>query len=132
MTTIVVGMGVVSALSLQFGFSVFIVNMLTSMGLALGIDYSLFVLSRYREERAAGTVKETAIRVAGAPEMASAGRVSTVRTTVVGPAQAAARAAAACKGLEISMIDSLVDRKSDSTVNAGAGSARRAASRRTG
>ncbi|HEY5159516.1 MAG TPA: MMPL family transporter [Gaiellaceae bacterium] len=64
--SIAVGMGIVSALSLQFGFSVFIVNMLTGMGLALGIDYSLFVLSRYREERAAGTVKETAIRVAGA------------------------------------------------------------------
>jgi len=66
LVSIAVGMGIVSALSLQFGFSVFIVNMLTGMGLALGIDYSLFVLSRYREERAAGTVKEAAIRAAGA------------------------------------------------------------------
>jgi RND superfamily putative drug exporter len=64
--SIAVGMGIVSALSLQFGFSVFIVNMLTGMGLALGIDYSLFVLSRYREERAAGAAKEAAIKVAGA------------------------------------------------------------------
>jgi RND superfamily putative drug exporter len=64
--SIAVGMGIVSALSLQFSFSVFIVNMLTGMGLALGIDYSLFVLSRYREERAAGAAKEAAIRVAGA------------------------------------------------------------------
>ncbi|MGC9974322.1 MAG: MMPL family transporter, partial [Gaiellaceae bacterium] len=66
LVSIVVGMGVVSLLSLQFGFSVFIVNMLTGMGLALGIDYSLFVLSRYREERAAGAAEEAAIRVAGA------------------------------------------------------------------
>ena len=34
--------------------SVFVVNMLTGMGLALGIDYSLFVVSRYREERGRG------------------------------------------------------------------------------
>ena len=66
LVSIAVAMGVVSTLSLQFGFSVFIVNMVTGMGLALGIDYSLFVLSRYREERAAGTIKEAAIRAAGA------------------------------------------------------------------
>ncbi len=35
--------------------SFFIVNMITAMGLALGIDYCLFVLSRYREERAVGS-----------------------------------------------------------------------------
>ena len=35
-----------------FPLSVFATNMLTGMGLALGIDYSLFVLSRFREERA--------------------------------------------------------------------------------
>jgi RND superfamily putative drug exporter len=63
---IAVGMGIVSLLSLQFDFSVFIVNMLTGMGLALGIDYSLFVLSRYREERATGAAKEAAIKAAGA------------------------------------------------------------------
>ena len=66
LVSIAVAMGVVSALSLQFGFSVFIVNMVFGMGLALGIDYSLFVLSRYREERTAGTIKEAAIRAAGA------------------------------------------------------------------
>lgn len=64
--SIVVGMGVVSLLSLEFGFSVFIVNMLSGMGLALGIDYSLFILSRYREERARAREKIDAIAVAGA------------------------------------------------------------------
>ena len=32
------------------------------MGLALGIDYSLFIISRFREERASGFDKETAIQ----------------------------------------------------------------------
>ncbi len=36
------------------GLSVFAVNLVTGMGLGLGIDYSLFVLSRYREELARG------------------------------------------------------------------------------
>jgi RND superfamily putative drug exporter len=40
--------------------------MLTGMGLALGIDYSLFVVSRYREERQLGLAKEEAIAHTGA------------------------------------------------------------------
>ena len=35
--------------------SFFVVNMLTFMGLAVGIDYSLFIVSRYRDERRGGT-----------------------------------------------------------------------------
>ncbi|MEZ4570607.1 MAG: MMPL family transporter [Thermomicrobiales bacterium] len=31
--------------------SIFLVNMTTMMGLALGIDYALFIVRRYREER---------------------------------------------------------------------------------
>ncbi|MGH3128850.1 MAG: MMPL family transporter, partial [Gaiellaceae bacterium] len=41
-------------------------NMLTGMGLALGIDYALFVVSRYREERAKGNAEFAAIEIAGA------------------------------------------------------------------
>ncbi|HSG76614.1 MAG TPA: MMPL family transporter [Burkholderiales bacterium] len=40
-------------------------NMIVMMGLALGIDYSLFILSRYREERRAGRDKLDAIDAAG-------------------------------------------------------------------
>ncbi|MGD0273819.1 MAG: MMPL family transporter [Gaiellaceae bacterium] len=66
LVSIVVGLGVVALLSLEFGFSVFIVNMLTGMGLALGIDYSLFILSRYREERSRALGRIDAIAVSGA------------------------------------------------------------------
>ena len=34
--------------------SFFIVNMITMIGLAVGIDYALFIVSRYREERRRG------------------------------------------------------------------------------
>jgi RND superfamily putative drug exporter len=49
-----------------WGLSEFVTNMIFGMGLALGIDYSLFILSRYREERAEGRDKESAIVTAGA------------------------------------------------------------------
>ena len=64
--SILVGLGLVALLSLEFDLSVFIVNMLTGMGLALGIDYSLFVISRFREERTHGLQKTDAIGLTGA------------------------------------------------------------------
>jgi uncharacterized membrane protein YdfJ with MMPL/SSD domain len=64
--SIVVALGLVALLSQAFDLSVFIVNMLTGMGLALGIDYSLFVISRYREERIAGRAPAEAIGASGA------------------------------------------------------------------
>jgi uncharacterized membrane protein YdfJ with MMPL/SSD domain len=42
--------------------SIFAVNLVTGMGLGLGIDYSLFVLARYREELAGGADTRAAIR----------------------------------------------------------------------
>jgi putative drug exporter of the RND superfamily len=64
--SIVVALGFVAILSQPFTLSVFIFNMLTGMGLALGIDYSLFVVSRYREERGAARAKLDAIAGSGA------------------------------------------------------------------
>jgi RND superfamily putative drug exporter len=48
-----------------FDMSVFAINMISMMGLATGIDYSLFVISRFREERARGRDKIDAITVTG-------------------------------------------------------------------
>jgi RND superfamily putative drug exporter len=64
--SIVVALGLCAPIAATFSLSVFFVNMLTGMGLALGIDYSLFVLSRYREERVEGREEPEAIAVAGA------------------------------------------------------------------
>jgi RND superfamily putative drug exporter len=64
--SISVALGLVALLSQAFSLSIFIVNMLTGMGLALGVDYSLFVVSRYREERSRGRSKEDAIAMTGA------------------------------------------------------------------
>jgi putative drug exporter of the RND superfamily len=41
--------------------SVFALNMTTAMGLGLGVDYSLFVVSRFREELTAGHTTEDAV-----------------------------------------------------------------------
>jgi uncharacterized membrane protein YdfJ with MMPL/SSD domain len=64
--SIAVAVGLVALFSQAFELSVFFINMLSGMGLALGIDYSLFILSRYREERARGLAQHEAIAGAGA------------------------------------------------------------------
>jgi RND superfamily putative drug exporter len=63
--SIVIALGLVAVLAHAFELSVFVVNMLTGMGLALGIDYALFVISRYREERGRGRDKLDAIAASG-------------------------------------------------------------------
>jgi RND superfamily putative drug exporter len=65
-TSIVVALALVALLAQAYDLSVFTQNMLIGMGLALGIDYSLFTLSRYREERLGGREKLDAIATAGA------------------------------------------------------------------
>ena len=59
--SIVVALGLVAVVGQAFQLNVFIVNMLVAMGLALGIDYSLFIVSRLREERARGAPTHQAI-----------------------------------------------------------------------
>jgi RND superfamily putative drug exporter len=59
--SIIVALSFVAVLGHVFSLSVFTINMLTGMGLALGIDYALFVVSRFREERGQGREKLDAI-----------------------------------------------------------------------
>ncbi len=63
--SIVVALALAALVGQAFALSVFATNMLTGMGLALGIDYSLFILSRYREERLNGCEKLDAIASVG-------------------------------------------------------------------
>lgn len=63
--SIVVAIGLVAIVGRAVNFSFFVTNMITMMGLAVGIDYSLFIVSRYREERAKGLEKFEAIGKAG-------------------------------------------------------------------
>jgi RND superfamily putative drug exporter len=63
--SIVVAVGLASVVGQVTDLSFFIVNMVIAMGLALGIDYSLFITSRFREERYVGLSRLDAIRVSG-------------------------------------------------------------------
>jgi RND superfamily putative drug exporter len=64
--SIVVAIGITTAFGQIIPFSFFVTNVITMIGLAVGIDYSLFVISRYREERERGLDKMEAIRASGA------------------------------------------------------------------
>jgi uncharacterized membrane protein YdfJ with MMPL/SSD domain len=64
--SIIVALGLCAIVAGTVTVSVFLINMLTGMGLALGIDYSLFVVSRYREERGRGRTELDAVAAAGA------------------------------------------------------------------
>jgi uncharacterized membrane protein YdfJ with MMPL/SSD domain len=63
---IAVAVGVVAVIGQAYQFSTFVTNITVSMGFALGIDYSLFIISRYREERSHGREKIDAIGASAA------------------------------------------------------------------
>jgi putative drug exporter of the RND superfamily len=63
---IAVALGLVSLIGQLVDFNLFVTNMVTMIGLAVGIDYSLFIVSRYREERKKGFLRLDAIGAAGA------------------------------------------------------------------
>ena len=64
--SIIVAIGISDLVGTFFELSLFVTNIITIIGLAVGIDYSLFVVSRYREERRRGLDKIDAIGKAGA------------------------------------------------------------------
>src|SRR6266542_1992257 len=66
LVAITIALGLVTLIGQLFEFNLFVTNMVTMIGLAVGIDYSLFIVSRYREERKKGFPKLDAIGAAGA------------------------------------------------------------------
>jgi RND superfamily putative drug exporter len=63
---IVLALGLTTLVGQVTDLNLFVVNMITMIGLAVGIDYSLFIVQRVREERRAGRTTHDAIAVAGA------------------------------------------------------------------
>ena len=68
MPLLVAGLAIPSSLALvylvaqQVEMSIFVLNIATMLGLALAIDYSLFIVSRYREELRRGRSVEVAVQ----------------------------------------------------------------------
>jgi len=63
---IVIAIGLAALVGQVFQLSFMVTNMITMIGLAVGIDYTLLVVSRFREERRRGLPKFDAIGRAGA------------------------------------------------------------------
>ena len=63
-TAIFVAMAILTAISQVFALGESYQQIVLLMGLATGIDYALFVITRYRNERTAGRSKDDALRVA--------------------------------------------------------------------
>ncbi|MEO7664920.1 MAG: MMPL family transporter [Candidatus Limnocylindrales bacterium] len=57
-------LGVIGLVAQQTEMSVYVLNIATMLGLALAIDYSLFITSRFREELAKGRSVEQAVTIA--------------------------------------------------------------------
>ncbi len=63
--SITIAMGITALIGQVWDLSFFVTNMIAMIGLAVGIDYALFVIERYREERRHGRTKDQAIGIAG-------------------------------------------------------------------
>lgn len=85
------GMAIIGALAVlrlvtfTTDVSIFALNLATAMGLALAIDYTLLILSRYRDELASGADRSAAIR----RTMTTAGRTVIFSATTVALSMAA-------------------------------------------
>ena len=61
-----IALGITALVGQIVEFNLFVTNIISMIGLAVGIDYSLFIVSRFREERKKGFDKLEAIGAAGA------------------------------------------------------------------
>jgi putative drug exporter of the RND superfamily len=62
---ITISTGMASVVASFSDISFFVINMISMIGLAVGIDYALFIVERYREERRHGRSKLDSIEVSG-------------------------------------------------------------------
>ncbi|RIK46565.1 MAG: hypothetical protein DCC58_02740 [Chloroflexi bacterium] len=62
--SIAIATGIAALISQAFELSFFVTNMISMIGLAVGIDYALFIIARFREEREHGADKRQAIEIA--------------------------------------------------------------------
>jgi len=79
---IAVSLAIIGVIARYTPMSVFVLNMTTMIGLGVGIDYSLLIVTRFREELARGTRRQ----IAAANTLATAGRavITSGLTVVVG------------------------------------------------
>ena len=66
--TVIMALGIVALLGDTFNLSIFVLNIVPMLGLALSIDFALLFINRYREERNMDSVEssvQTAIQTAG-------------------------------------------------------------------
>ncbi|HEY2297247.1 MAG TPA: MMPL family transporter, partial [Jatrophihabitans sp.] len=85
LSSIIGTMAVLRAIASITDVSIYALNMTTAMGLALAIDYSLFIVSRYREEVRGGLAPDDAVR----RTMQTAGRTVLFSALTVGLSLAA-------------------------------------------
>lgn len=65
LVAIPVSLGMVALIGQLTSFNLFTQNMISMIGLAVGIDYSLFIVARFREEQRRGKAKEAALTRTG-------------------------------------------------------------------
>ncbi|MDN4471594.1 MMPL family transporter [Demequina zhanjiangensis] len=65
LVSITTAIGATAVVGAAFDLSFFIVNMITMMGLALGVDYTLVIVQRFREELSHGRTPLEAVGIAG-------------------------------------------------------------------
>ena len=82
---IVGSMAVLRLITFGTDVSIFALNLTTAMGLALGIDYTLLIISRFRDELAGGADRDVAL----VRTMATAGRTVLFSATTVALSMAA-------------------------------------------
>ncbi|MGH2532589.1 MAG: MMPL family transporter [Thermomicrobiales bacterium] len=63
--SVFIAIGLAAVVGRFMELSFFVQNMITMIGLAVGVDYALFVVERYREERRRGLGRYDAIEIAG-------------------------------------------------------------------